>query len=275
MLNFARSLNPIGLQALLLSPPPPFSVFRVSPLGLVPKKTEGEFRLIHHLSFPKGTSLNDGIPPEHTSVSYATVEDAIRFIKTVGPGCFLAKTDIKNAFRIIPIRPEDYNLLGMCWQGLYYFDRCMPMGCSSSCKTFELFSTAIEWVAQHKLHIECILHLLDDFLIVSPTEDLCTRQLEIFLMCCNYLGIPMAPEKTMGPSTTITFAGIELDSVEMEARLPQKKLDKCKELISEFLKRRKVTLKEIQSLTGLLNFACAVVVPGRAFLRHSKSSLLY
>ena len=95
---------------------------------MVPKKTEGEFRLIHHLSFPKGASLNDGIPPEHTSVSYATVEDAIRFIKTVGPGCFLAKTDIKNAFRIIPIRPDDYNLLGMCWQGLYYFDRCMPMG---------------------------------------------------------------------------------------------------------------------------------------------------
>ena len=61
----------------------------------------------------------------------------------------------------------------------------------------------------------------------------------------------MAPEKTMGPSTTITFAGIELDSVEMEARLPQNKLDKCKEFISEFLKRRKVTLKEIQSLTIL------------------------
>jgi len=108
--------------------------------------------------------LNDGIPPEHTSVSYATVEDAIRFIKTVGPGCFLVKTDIKNAFHIISIFPKDNNLLGMCWWGLYYFDRCMPMGCSSSFKTFEIFSTAIEWVAEHKLHIEYILHLLDDFL---------------------------------------------------------------------------------------------------------------
>ena len=39
---------------------PPFSVFRVSPLGLVPKKIEGGFRLIHHLSCPKGSSLNDG-----------------------------------------------------------------------------------------------------------------------------------------------------------------------------------------------------------------------
>lgn len=41
---------------------PPFSPFRVSPLGVVPKKSLGEFRLIHHLSHPKGSSVNDGIP---------------------------------------------------------------------------------------------------------------------------------------------------------------------------------------------------------------------
>ena len=242
---------------------PPFSVFRVSPLGLVPKKVEGEFRLIHHLSYPKGGSLNDNIPVEFTSVSYATVEDAIRLIQSVGPGCFLAKTDIKNAFRIVPIQPQDFHLLGICWRGMYYYDRCMPMGCSSSCKTFEMLSSAVEWIAQTKLHIPFILHLLDDFLLVSYTEETCRKQLELFLMLCSYLGIPMAPKKTVGPSTTIAFAGIVL----MEARLPQEKIDKCQELISIFLQRRKVTLKEIQSLTGLLNFACAVVVPGRAFLR--------
>ena len=70
---------------------PPFSVFRVSPLGLVPKKVEGEFRLIHHLSYPKGSSLNAGISSDYTSVSYATVEDAIRLIKSVDPHCFFSK----------------------------------------------------------------------------------------------------------------------------------------------------------------------------------------
>ena len=34
-----------------------------------------------------------------------------------------------------------------------------------------------------------------------------------------------------------------------------------------FYTRRKVTLRELQSLLGLLNFTCSVVVPGRAFLR--------
>ena len=241
--------------------------FRLSPLGVVPKKTLGEFRLIHHLSYPRGSSVNDGISPEHCSVSYATISDAIQHIKAAGPGCFLAKTDIKNAFRIIPIRSQDHGLLGIRWKGLYYHDRCMPMGCSSSCRTFETLSSALEWIAQKKLKIDHIIHLLDDFLILAPSQTLCQGQLQLFLDLCSYLGIPIAPEKTCGPATTLSFAGIELDSVSFEARLPLEKLQKCVAIVSDFLTRKKVTLKEVQSLTGLLNFACSVVVPGRAFLR--------
>ena len=77
----------------------------------------------------------------------------------------------------------------------------------------------------------------------------------------------MAPEKTVGPENVLAFAGIELDTLRMEARLPLDKTEKCKTLVSTFLRRKKVTLREIQSLIGLLNFACSVVVPGRAFLR--------
>ena len=53
----------------------------------------------------------------------------------------------------------------------------------------------------------------------------------------------------------------------MEARLPPDKLNKCSALLLDFLHRKKATLREVQSLTGLLNFACSVIVPGRAFLR--------
>ena len=88
-----------------------------------------------------------------------------------------------------------------------------------------------------------------------------------FLILCNNLGIPIAPEKTCGPATTLTFAGIELDSIKSEARLPKDKIAKCVQFISTFLHRKKVTLKELQSLIGLLNFACSVIAPGRAFLR--------
>ena len=164
---------------------PPLHDFCVSPLGVVPKKKIGEFRLIHHLSFPKGFSVNDHIAEEYSTVNYATIGKAISFVKQAGPGCFMAKTDICNAFRLIPIQPEDYHFLGMKWKGAYYYDRCMPMGCSSSCKIFETFSTAVEWVAKKKLLIDLVLHLLDGFFITAKTQQLCQRQLDLFLKLCD------------------------------------------------------------------------------------------
>lgn len=125
----------------------------------------------------------------------------------------------------------------------------------------------MEWVAHNKLKIDYILYLLDDYLLVAPSMQLCQQQLDLFLSLCTYLGIPIAPEKTCGPTTSLSFAGIELDSVLLEARLPLDKTEKCVSLISEFCRRKKVTLREIQSLVGLLNFACSVIRPGQAFLR--------
>lgn len=48
----------------------------------------------------------------------------------------MAKTDIEDAFRIIPIHPSDYHLLGFIWEGQFYYDKCLPMGASSSCQIF-------------------------------------------------------------------------------------------------------------------------------------------
>jgi len=60
---------------------PPF--YYVSPLGAVEKRLNGEFngwRRIHDLSYPHGTSVNDGIPEEYGTLCYQTIDDAIRLI---------------------------------------------------------------------------------------------------------------------------------------------------------------------------------------------------
>ncbi|XP_077977132.1 uncharacterized protein LOC144432735 [Glandiceps talaboti] len=246
---------------------PPFPVFRVSPLGVVPKKDPNEFRLIHHLSYPAGSSVNDGIPHKFASVQYATVDRAIEIIKTLGRGCFLAKTDIRSAFRIIPVSPKVQHLLGLSWEGKFYYDRCLPMGCSASCQIFESFSTAMEWISLHKYGAMVVIHILDDFLFLADTHHKCLSDLTNFLSLSSDLGVPIAHEKTAGPSTCLTFAGIDLGTIAMEAMLPYDKLRKCCTLIDNFLSRKSVKLVELQSLIGTLNFACRVIVPGRPFLR--------
>ena len=84
---------------------------------------------------------------------------------------------------------------------------------------------------------------------------------------CSELGVPIQEEKTVHPTTCIVFMGITLDSELMEARLPHEKIIKIKEKINEMINCKKTTLRQLQSLIGLLNFACCVVPPRRVFFK--------
>jgi hypothetical protein len=170
-------------------PPPLFFNFRVSPLGVVPKKVPGEFRLIHHLSFPRGASITMTAFRLNTLLFLIVVwMMQLQKKKKLGRGSFLAKTDIKSAFRIIPIRPTDYPLLGIMWQGKYYYDRAMPMGCASSCRTFEMFSTALEWVAKTRCNIPHLIHILDDYLMAGASYEQCCTALRVFFVPVRVFG---------------------------------------------------------------------------------------
>ena len=71
----------------------------------------------------------------------------------------------------------------------------------------------------------------------------------------------------MYPSTTLTFLGLELDTVKFEIRLPEDKLVALRNEVKKLVMQKSATLKQLQSLIGMLNFACQVVPPGRTFLR--------
>ena len=94
------------------------------------------------------------------------------------------------------------------------------MGCS----IFESFSTALQWIACTRFDVPYMLHILDDFLFLGPTNSaICHSALNQFLSMREILGVPIKSEKTEGPTTCIVFLGIELNTVKMEARLPQEK----------------------------------------------------
>ena len=179
----------------------------------------------------------------------------------------MCKTDIADAFRLLPVHPDEYPRLGMKVGNHYYYDLALLMGCSRSFSLFEEFATALQWIAQKRLPKVYISHVLDDSIFVASTAKTYEEGLQCFMEICDDLGIPIAHHKTMGPERVLPFLGITLDTIKMEARLPQDKLDKCIGLITEMIRKKSVRLRELQSLLGLLNFCCSVVLPGRAFLR--------
>ena len=245
----------------------PFQNYKCSPLALREKQNTGKYRLLHNLSFPyDATSVNYNISKDDSTVSYSNIKDAISLIQAASPPAFMAKTDISDAFRIIPIHPSDYHLTGFYWKG-YYYDKCLPMGCSSSCKIFELFSSALQWILKEKFGIVDVVKILDDFLFIEEEFHQCKNSLQTFITLCNELGVPLAPHKTEGPSTSIVFLGIGLDSQKMLAFLPPDKLERYSNEVKLCLSRNKMTLKELQSLCGKLQFSTSVIRSGKAFLR--------
>ena len=107
----------------------------VSHFGVIPKPHQpGKWRLIVDLSAPKGFSVNDGIPPDLCSLSYASVDHAVQRIMSYNRGALLAKLDIESAYRIIPVHPDDRSLLGMVWKGRLYVDSSLPFGLRSAPK---------------------------------------------------------------------------------------------------------------------------------------------
>ncbi len=66
----------------------------------------------------------------------------------------------------------------------------------------------------------------------------------------------------MGPSTVIDFLGFLIDSVAMEIRLPEEKLNRLKQLIQAWRPRQSCTKRERLSLIGDLQHANSVVKPG-------------
>ena len=88
----------------------------ISPLAMIPKKNKpGKWRLIVDLSSPKGHGVNDDINLEYCSLEYATVDMLAELVLQMGPGSLLVKADIKEAYQIIPVHPEDRQLLGIRW----------------------------------------------------------------------------------------------------------------------------------------------------------------
>lgn len=178
----------------------------------------------------------------------------------------MAKTDIKSAFRTLPLRPDQYNLAVIRSGAEFFVDRCLAIGTSSSCVLFEKVSTALQFIAE-KRGIEFLTHFLDDFFMINKTECLNQNDLDIFSHLCKEVGAPLVPEKTVLPAQIQVYQGFEINTVDEVVRLPEDKLKKAIHLITSFLSLSKCTLRELQQPLSLLNWTTTVIIAGRAFLR--------
>ena len=103
-----------------------------SKLAVIPKKTPGQWRVIVDLSSPAQYSVNDNLRRDLTHVAYSSVEDAVLLVHFLGRSSLLAKVDLKDAYRMVPVHPRDRPYLGVCWRDQVYVDTQLPFGLASA-----------------------------------------------------------------------------------------------------------------------------------------------
>lgn len=122
--------------------------------------------MIVDLSSPAGHSVNDGIRPELCEVSYASVDQAITLVNNFERGALMAKLDLKSAYRMVPVHPNDQPWLGIRWKGATYMDKALPFGLCSAPKLFTAIADGLAWAMYYGVSI--LIHYLDDFSFVDP-----------------------------------------------------------------------------------------------------------
>lgn len=238
----------------------------VSPLGAVPKP-DGSIRLIHDCSLPPGYAVNDYAIRDEKQ-RFQTVDDATRLLT---PGCYMAKIDLKSAYRSVQISPASQKVTGLKWEvagkNVYFYDKKLCFGASRAPAIFHRLSQAVRRFMS-KRGINGVIAYIDDFLIVTETFEECKRAFLILVQLLRKLGFMISWKKVIDPCRRIVFLGVEIDSLAMCVRLPDAKLQAFKLELQAFGQLKRATKRQLQHLCGKLNWAAAVVRGGRVYLRN-------
>ena len=200
---------------------PPLEGFRVTPRGLKAEATKD--RPITQGNMPLGNAVNDGIPKaSHLEMArIRDIDDRIReCIERTGQA-WMAKADVKAAYRTQPVRPEDWQLQGIKWKGKYYIDTRMSFGCRSSVDQWLRISKALSYaLTRWGVHN---LTYIDDFIFIAASKEECDEAVRKFKIICADWGVVLKDEKDAGPAQKMTALGIEYDLIKLTRRITEKR----------------------------------------------------
>lgn len=89
----------------------------------------------------------------------------------------------------------------------------------------------------------------------------------VFRAVAAELGFTLSETKEEGPVHELEYLGIDFDTIAMEARLPQDKLDRLLQMLADCSERGTASHYDLEELCGHLVFAQSVVPIGKFFTR--------
>ena len=77
------------------------------------------------------------------------------------------------------------------------------------------------------------------------------------------ISVPLAENKTVGPTNVVKCLGFVIDTVLMMIRIPQEKIDKLKLLLQPLLHKKKINVKQLESSNWVDGFLFKGIALGK------------
>ena len=139
------------------------------------------------------------------------METVASVLLSVREGDFLASLDLKDAYFQIPIHPSSRKLLRFTLEGTIYQFRALCFGLSTAPQVFtRVFTVVSAWAHSHGIRL---LRYLDDWLVLSSSEQEAKQAVQSLLSLCLTLGIVINEKKSdLVPSQTAKYLGMTIDT---------------------------------------------------------------
>jgi hypothetical protein len=259
---------------------PPMPGFRANPLMAVERN--GAVRPIINMSAPYGESFNDNLDENQLEKVWMSTARSFSYtVRENGKLCKMSKYDLKDAYKNVPARMEDWKYQGVKWMGRYFFETQMIFGATPSVSNFDRLGNTIVALAVAKSGVprKNVHRTLDDIPIVAPRgSDFIGNFGQALKTICSESGIKIADncprnEKAFENQTRGTVLGIGFDTSKMEWFISEQKARKLTDKVKQAVASDYVDLKFMQGMMGLVN-DISMMCPFIKFFRSSGNRLV-
>jgi hypothetical protein len=239
---------------------PPTQEFRVNSLMAVDQGKK--IRPILNVSLPEGLSFNDNVDTlQCEKIKMATARKISHMILAAGRNCVIYKTDIRDAYKIVPARLQDLNLQGFSFLEKFFVETRMIFGATTAVCNYDtvgsvpLLLALLDSQIPHKL----VDRAVDDVICISPHnqqwgEEFCNK----YRTVCAELNIAIADDcpnfdKAFSNSTYGKVLGKWFNTKDLSWKLDESKRAITLQKVRNAFHASHLTIKEVQSLSGRLN----------------------
>ena len=208
-------------------------------------------------------NFNDFIREQY--VQFSSVAAAVDISLQCPHAPFYVKLDISSCYLSFPVDPDNYQFFVCKIDGRFLQFTSLVFGHRDAPRQVTL---ALD-VVSSALFEAGIAHTryLDDFWIVASTAKRAWLSAHRAANILIEFGLAISPSKVEGPAQSLEYLGIVFDSTQRTLRISSQRLSDLRSELRATRTLQRLTVTQIQSLVGKLNFAASVLPGARPFLR--------